>query len=635
MPDVRRVGRTVFFAAAAALLAVTAGRVAAQTPATMTLAVDASEVTRGLLHVRETIPVAPGPLSLVYPKWIPGEHGPNGPISNLATLAVSAGGAPLTWRRDPVDLYAFHVDVPAGVSSLDVSFDFLGSSVGQYSSARLASPTTMVLTWNKVLLAPYVADYRTLQVAPSIRLPGADWQFGTALTVASQQGADVTFAPVSEEMLIDSPLDAGINVRKFPLGAINGAPVELDVFGDTQAEVDANDGTIGKFRNLVAEMRALYGARHFNHYTFLLTVSDVLPGEGVEHHQSSDDGTDGEFLIDPPASLARDGDLLPHEFNHSWDGKYRRPADLATPNLQVPMQDDLLWVYEGMTQFYGELQAERSGLWTKQQWLDSLAGTYAYLDSTTGRLTRPLLDTAVSGPFLYGAGRTWESMRRSVDFYPEGELMWLEADVTIQRLSRGRRSIDDFARAFFGRTDTGPIVLTYTRDDVIAALNAVQPYDWRTFFAQRVDAIAPHPPDPFDAAGWHVVFAPEETAFAKLQGGRRRSLDARYSLGVSAQSDGTIADVIAGLPAAKAGLSVGQKIVAIDGRAAGRDMQDQLDTALKAAQHGPALHLLVVGGDVYREYAIDYHGGPRFPRLERVGGTPDLLSAIAASRRGR
>jgi predicted metalloprotease with PDZ domain len=606
---------------------------AAQSPPAMTVAVDAGEVTRGLLHVRETIPVVPGPLTLAYPKWIPGEHAPNGPIPNLASLAVAANGTPLVWRRDPIDLYTFHVDVPAGVAALDVGFDFLGSSVGHYSSARLASPTMFVLTWNKVVLAPDVPDYRTLQIAPSIHLPGTDWQFATALSVTSQQGADVRFETVSEAILIDSPLDAGVHVRKIPLGSIDGAPVQLDVFADTPAQLAADDATIAKFRNLVGEMHALYRARHFDHYDFLLTVSDVLPGEGVEHHQSSDDGTAGDFLIDP-ASLAHDGDLLPHEFNHSWDGKFRRPADLATLNLQAPMQDDLLWVYEGMTQFYGELQAERSGIWTKGQWFDSLASAYAELDSTPGRLTRPLLDTAVSGPFLYDAGRQWESIRRSVDFYPEGALMWLEADVTIRRLSHGKRSIDDFARAFFGRGDTGPEVITYTRDDVVAALNAVQPYDWRQFFAQRIDAIAPHPPDPFDAAGWHVVFEPAPNAFAKLEAMHDKVVDARYSLGlVTSMTDGTVMDVIAGSPAARAGLAPGQKLVAINDRAAEHDLQSDLDTALRAAQHGPSLRLLVVGGEVYRDVSVDYHGGPRFPHLERIAGSPDLLSVVAASRR--
>ncbi len=606
----------------------------AQTQSTpMTVAVDAREATRGILHVHETLPVTAGPLKLVYPKWIPGEHAPNGPLANLAGLTISANGTALDWRRDPVELYAFRVDVPAGVTLLDVQFDFLGAAAGQYSSARLASPTTLVLTWNKVILAPDVADYGTLQIEPSLQLPDTNWQFASALDVASQQGAQIRFKPLSEEMLVDSPLDAGLNVKRIPLGSLDAAPVELDVFADTPAQLDASPATVAKFRNLVQEMQALYHARHFNHYAFLLTVSDVLPGEGVEHHQSSDDGTDGDFLTDASA-LANDGDLLPHEFNHSWDGKYRRPADLATRNLQVPMQDSLLWVYEGMTQFYGELQAERSGLWSKEQWLDSLAATYAELDTTTGRLTRPLLDTAVSGPFLYAAGRSWEATRRSVDFYPEGNLMWLEADVIIGRLSSGRRSMDDVARRFFGRSDSGPQVVPYTRDDLIAALSAVQPYDWRAFLAQRIDAIAPHPPDPFTLAGWRVVYTPVPSAFYKLREGHAKSLDARFSLGLVAKTDGSIVDVIGGSPAARAGIGPGAKIVAVNGRALeGGDTQTALDDALRDAQRSGTVTLLTLGGNVYRTVALAYSGGPRYPHLERIGASRDLLGAIAAARR--
>jgi predicted metalloprotease with PDZ domain len=599
----------------------------------LNLDVDASEITRGILHVHETVPVAAGPLTLVYPKWIPGEHSPSGPIVDLVGLAVSANGAPVVWRRDVVDLYAFHIDVPPGVAMLDVRFDYYGLPGGHRSSDRLATPNLFVLTWNKVILTPDVADYRQVRIAPALRLPGPDWQFGTALTVAAQTGADVRFAPASEEMLIDSPVEGGLNVRKVALGTFDGAPVELAVFADTPAELAADDATLAKFRNLVLEMRALYGARHFDHYTFLLTVSDVLPGDGVEHHQSSDDGADGDFLIDP-ATLSAAGDLLPHEFNHSWNGKYRRPADLATLNLRVPMADDLLWVYEGMTQFYGQLQAERSGIWTKAQWLDELASTYAELDTTTGRLTRPLLDTAVSAPVLYDAAHAWRAARRGVDFYPEGALMWLEADVTIRRLSRGRRSLDDVARAFFGGANSGPQVVTYTRADIVAALNAVQPLDWATFFAQRVDSVAPHPPDPFEAAGWRLVYASTPSAFDKLQAGAEKTLQARYSLGLTASTDGTIADVVPGSPAARAGLSPGSKIVAIDGRSlAERDVQAQLDVALRAAQKGPGVHLLELGGDVYRDVLVDYHGGPRFPHLERIAGRPDLLSNVAASHR--
>jgi predicted metalloprotease with PDZ domain len=598
------------------------------TPPAITLHLDASRAVQGWLTVAEKIPVTAGALTLEYPKWIPGEHSPSGPIINVADVKVSAGGTAIPWTRDPVDLYAYHVDVPAGVTSIDVTFTYLAANSGNYSSARTSTPNLLSITWNKFILTPRVQDYFTQMIAPSITLPGADWKYATALETTSHSGADVAFAPVSQAMLVDSPLDAGINSHTWSLGSFNGAPVTLAAFADTPEELDVPDKTVKLFVNLVNQMRALYHYRHFNHYVFLLTMSDVMPGEGVEHHQSSDDGSDGDFLTSH-SSLVADGDLLPHEFNHSWDGKFRRPYDLATPNLQDPMIDDLLWVYEGMTQFYGNLQAERSGIWSKQEWLDNLAGDYAYLDDTPGRDWRPLVDTATAASTLYSAPRQWEAERRSVDYYSEGALMWLEADTIIRKLSDGKRSIDDFARAFFGHgKDTGPDLLTYHRADVIAALNDVQPYDWAGFFKARIDQIAPHPPNPFTAGGYKLVFTDKPSDLAKLDAGKRHGLDMRYSLGINARGDGTIVDVVKGSPAFNAGIGPGQKIVAINARAL-TDGQSQADDALTAAETSGKITLLLSGGDVYHDLTIDYKGGPRFPHLERIPGTPDVLSAIA------
>jgi predicted metalloprotease with PDZ domain len=616
--------------ACAAFVAPAAAR--AQAQPTVALAVDATDVTRGLLHVKEHVLANPGAFTLVYPKWLPGEHGPLGPIQQLASLVVTANGQRLPWVRDTLDLYSFHVTVPAGVTALDLSYDFLGGEYSPFDTARLASPTTMVLAWNKVVLSPQHAQSTEVTVQPTITLPGADWKYATALEESAHDGTTVRFNAVTVDQLVDSPLDAGLNVKTWPLGEIDGAPVTIAVFADTPEELDVKDATIGKLRNLVREMGALYGARHFRHYTFLLTVSDVLPGEGLEHHQSSDDGADGDFLVDEH-SLVGDGDLLPHEFNHSWNGKFRRPYDLYTPNLQVPMQDDLLWVYEGMTQFYGELNAERSGIWTKQQWLDALADTYATLDTTTGRATRPLVDTATNAAsFGYGAPPTFANIRRGLDYYPEGALMWLEADGIIRKATGGKRSIDDFARAFFGRTSTGPEVVTYTRDDIIAGLNAVAPYDWRAFLAAHIDAIAPHPPDPFTEDGWKVVFKPEASGYESIALGRRKALELRYSLGLVARADGSIVDVIQGSPAARAGVGPGTKILGVNGRTYGG--QKQIDAALRAAQNGgPAVRMLLSGGETYREVTFDYHDGPKYPALERIAGTPDVLSIVAKPKR--
>jgi predicted metalloprotease with PDZ domain len=601
-------------------------------PATIALsvAVDASHATQNVLHVRERIAVTPGSLTLDYPKWVPGEHQPSGPIANMASLAITAGTTRLRWVRDLVDLNAIHVDVPPGVSSLDVAFDFLGAATGRYSSARLASANILVLTWHKVLLTPRADDYRTISITPSIKLPGADWQYATALDTTAHDGASVSFAPVTMEQLVDSPLDAGTNMRRWPLGSIDGAPVDIAAFADTADELDG-DKVIPKLQNLVTQMGRLYRARHFNHYTFLLTLSDVLPTEGVEHHQSSDNGTEADFLTSADATTT-EADLLAHEFNHSWDGKFRRPFDLATTNLRVPMQDELLWVYEGMTQFYGNLQATRSGLLTQQQYRDHLAATYAALDTTTGRMTTSLYDTAAEAPILYGSPQAGRTARRGTDFYPEGEMMWLEADATIRKLSGGRKSIDDFTRAFFGRTSTGPQVVTYTRDDVIAALEAVQHYDWRGFLATRIDAVAPHPPDPFTPTGWRLVYAPKPSPWQKVVDKVRKGFTARYSLGIIGGDRGMVNDVIDGSPAQKAGLSPGDTIEAVNDRETSktRNLQDSLDTALAAAQHGgPPVRLLVLGGGMYRELTLPYDGGPRYPVLEPIPGARDLLDVIS------
>jgi predicted metalloprotease with PDZ domain len=590
--------------------------------------VDASRAVQGLLSIHETIPVSSGPLTLIYPKWIPGEHAPSGAIANVAGIRIGARGKTVAWTRDPVDLFSFHVNVPAGVTSLDVDFVYLGAKGGNYSTARLSTPNLLSLTWNKVILTPKVDDYHTQQIAASLTLPGADWKYATALDTTAQHGADVTFAPVTQAKLVDSPLDAGINGRTWDLGTFNGVPVKLAAFADTPEELAAPDKTIEKFRNLVKQMRALYRYRHFDHYTFLLTLSDVMPGEGVEHHQSSDDGTDGKFLIEN-GSLVANGDLLCHEWNHSWNGKYRRGDDLATKNLQDPMGDGLLWVYEGMTQFYGELLAERSGIWSVQQWLDSLADTYASLDTQRGRDWRPLGDTATAASVLYGSGREWSDYRRSVDYYPEGALMWLQADELIHKLSGGKRTIDDVARAFFGDgNDTGAQLKTYDRAAVIAAFNAVQPNDWAAFFKARIDEITAHPPDFLTGSGYKLVYNATPSELEKLLAGQRHGISTRYSLGFAARADGTVVDVVPGSPAYAAKVGPGDKIVAIDSRAL-TGGQEQIDEALKAAQNGAAIRLLLEGGNVYREATIQYRAGPRYPHLQRVDGTPDVLGSIA------
>lgn len=600
----------------AALLAALTG-----TAGAIDLVVDASKApTQNIVRTHEVIPVSPGRMTLYYPEWIPGEHGPVGPIQNLAELQITANGQSVAWRREPANMFAFDLDVPQGASKIDVDFTYLGATFGSYSSNRLASPNIFVIDWNQNVLYPSTGTNDATIFNPSLILPDTSWKFATALYDPKQSGNTVTWSPTPLGRLMDSPLDACTNFRKWDLWHDGGAfpgTASLNVCADTPEELGASGKTIDHFRNLVKEMIAMYGARHWHDYHFLLTVSDVMPGEGVEHHESSDDGEDGSYLIDESA-LERGGDLLSHEFNHSWDGKYRMPDGLVRENLNTPYDDSLLWVYEGMTQYYGDVMSFRDGIRDAKNWPDHIAGIYANYDNEPGRLWRPLGDTATSGPFLYGAPRGYYGERRGVDFYSEGQLMWLLADAIIREHTHNKSSLDTVARAFFGGTNTGPVTVGYNRADIIAAFDRAVPYDWAGFFHKWVDDIAPHPPNGFEPEGWRLVYTAKPSHDVKKN-------NFVYSLGI-AMRGGAVSDVHFGSPAWKAGLGFGQKIVAVNGREYSDDVLYDAVVAAKSS-HRP-IQLLVSKDELYRTIAIPYYGGPRYPHLERIPGTPDRLSDV-------
>jgi predicted metalloprotease with PDZ domain len=606
---------------AAALACAAARPAAAAEP--IVLQVDTSKApTQNVVFTHETIPVSPGRVVLYYPKWIPGQHEAAGPIANLSGLTIEANGAPVPWHREPHDMYAFDVDVPAGVTQIDVGATYLGATFGNYSNARVATPNMLVVTWHQNLLYPAGGTIQNTIFKPSIVLPGSDWQYATALTGAKRDGNTVTFDDVSLEHLVDSPLDAGTNYKRWQLWQSGDAAAYLNVFADVPSELQASDKTIEHYKQLVREMLAMYGVRHWRNYNFLLTVSDAMPGEGIEHHESSDDGDAGDYLTDA-VTLERGADLLSHEFNHSWDGKYRMPAGLYPSNLQDPYDDYLLWVYEGMTQYYGNVMSWRDGLREAKTYPDHIAAVYARYDSEPGRRWRTLGDDATSGPFIYDAPRAYGAERRGEDFYSEGELLWLKVDSIIREKTGDKESLDAFARAFFGGPEnTGPIVVTYTRADVIEGLNKIVPYDWKGFFATWVDRIAIHPPDGFTAEGWKLVFTASPSHDV-------RANNFWYSLGFNA-NDGSVSDVRQGGPAWNAGLGIATKLVAVNGRAYSAGV---LDDALKEAQktHAP-IALLVAHGDVYRTISIPYFDGPRYPHLQRIDGTPDRLMEVVKPR---
>ena len=593
------------------------------------LSVDLTDAPRNIYHSQLTIPVKPGPLTLVYPEWIPGNHRPAGPIANVTGIKMEANKQTLAWQRDPIDMYAFHVDVPAGASELKVSFDTITNDGSAGASGPAATTNVLDLNWNQVVLYPQGASSDAVQVEASVT-PPRGWKFATALPVfaVTKSGTNelIGFKPVSLTTLIDSPLIAGDHYRRIELTKPGETPMHvIDMVSESDSSLAMTVADEAAYRKLVAETGALFGARHYLEYHFLLTLSDEAGHHGVEHHQSSDNSVKERTLLEPDLRLTEAG-LLPHEFTHSWNGKYRRPAGLATRNYQDPMVGDLLWVYEGLTEYLGEVLTARSGLWTSEQYREALAETAAMLDHRTGRTWRPLEDTARSVQILRLQGPEWQSWRRGLDYYPEGGLIWLEVDTTIRQQSHGEKSLNDFCRLFYGGESGPPKVVPYTFDDVVRTLNQVTPYDWAGLLKTRVNSIDPHAPlGGIERGGWRLMYNDQPNLFIRTGEKLRKSVDASYSLGFVVREDGVLSDVIYGSPAYAAGIGPGMKLVAINGRAWSRDvLLDALRTSKDSQQ---PIDLLVENAKFFKTYPIAYHDGIRNPHLERIQG-PDVLGEI-------
>lgn len=597
-------------------------------PAPMRLDVDATDAPRNLLHAHLQIPAAAGKLTLFYPEWIPGEHMPSGPVNDVTGLRFLANGQPLDWQRDPVNMFAFHLDVPAGAGTVDVLFDFLLSAGGgAYSSGGSSTARLLDLSWNQVLLYPQTEAPLKLPVVATLKLP-AGWKYGTALPLAAASRNTLEFAPAALETLIDSPLIAGEFLYTVDLTPGETVPHFLHVVADNGADLAALPAEVARFpqlSNLVHEENALFGAHHYRDYHFLLTVSDQVAHFGLEHHESSDDRVGADYLTDADARTAS-AELLPHEMFHSWNGKYRRPAGLATPDYQQPMRDELLWVYEGLTSYYGRVLAVRSGLETPEDFRDRLASTADALDQRSGRLWRSLADTTVSAQLLYRAPGEGANRRRGVDFYAEGDLIWLEADTLIRQQSGGRKSLDDFCKEFHGGQSSAPKVVPYTYDDVVQTLNDVQPYDWDGFFQKRIYEISDRAPQGgIEGGGWRLAWTNQVPPALKAREGQRKFTDLNDSLGFSLGSDGGVGDVLPGSPADRAGMIQGQKLVAVNGHAWSAKL---VRAAIAAAvTNSASIELLTVYADDYHTYAVDYHGGEKYPVLNR-NAQPDLLAEI-------
>ena len=590
------------------------------------LTVDATQAPEKILHAQLQIPVAPGPVTLVYPKWIPGEHGPTGPITDTTGIEFFANNQRLPWRRDLVDMYAFHVTVPQGATTLEARLDLVMPAPPEgFSAGASATEQLDMLSWNQVVLYPKGQSSDDVNVRASVKLPEG-WRFGTALPIDNPSTNQISFKTVSLTTLVDSPVLAGAHFRRIPLTPDGPIQHYIDEVADGDAALDMPANTIANYKHLVAEAGALWGARHYTEYHFLLTLSDHTAHFGLEHHQSSDDRLPERSMVDDdPRWLF--ASLLPHEMTHSWNGKYRRPAGLATPNYQEPMKGDLLWVYEGMTQYWGEILTARSGLWTPQQFFDSAADTAAALDHTPGRGWRALQDTADAAQLLYGAPIEFESWRRSVDYYPEGFLIWLEADTLIRQQTNGAKSLNDFCRLFAGPPDTSPKVIPYTFEDVVNTLNRVTPYDWAKFLRDRLDSYGPGAPlGGIAQGGWKLVYDDKPSDLTKALGGVRHLVDARFSIGLLLNQEGRILDVIANSPASNAGIAPGTTLVAVNGRKFNPDViRDELRLG-KAPDS--KLELLTLDGEFYKTHALNYHDGEKYAHLIRDESKPDILSEI-------
>jgi predicted metalloprotease with PDZ domain len=624
----------VLLAALAAALGVPTPCQAQPGPAArMQLEVDATDLDHHLFRVHETLDFAqdaPASLTLHIPRWLPGTHGPFGDANGVAGLKFSAGGQPLAWQRDLVDPYAFHVPLPAGTRRVELEFQRL-TATEKDNGHLVMAPEMLDLEWDEVALYPDVPSVHQLPVGTRLKLP-AGWQWGSSLRGQQQPDGWWQFEPLSFDLLVDAPLVAGRHHKLVPLDPPGTArPVVLHLFADQASQLQFSDAQLQAHRRLVEQADRLFRSRHYRHYDFLLWQSDTLGGEGLEHHESSEDGVKPGYFKDWDKALHARG-LLPHEYTHSWNGKFRRPADLTTPDFHSPMRDTLLWVYEGQTQYWGRVLTARAGLATPEQARESLAYAAAWAEQRAGHAWRNLQDTtnqATLGP--RGESERWADWQRSYDYYDESALIWLDADTLIRERTGGKRSLDDFAATFFGVDDGALGPKTYTFDDVVAALNSVLPHDWRAFLRERLDRLGRAPLDGLARSGWQLVYDEHESDQAKAEDEERKVDDFSYSIGLKVDSEEhKLAMVSWDSPAFRAGLAPGAKLLAVNGMSY---KPERLADAIRGNRDGSQpIELLVQDGEHFRSVRIDYRGGLRYPHLKRLPNTPDRLSAIFSPR---
>ena len=595
----------------------------------MTIEVDVSNVGQKLVYVKQRIPVRSGPLRLNFPRWLPGFHGPYGDVTQIAGLEVQAAGKRIAWKRDPADPFGFIIDVPPEARAIELSFQ----SMPAPESQPYRSPWTrelLGLQWHAVVLYPSGRPASAIGVAPSVRLP-TGWGYGSALRVRGEREGWLDFERVSLETLIDSPLYAAQSYRRIELDAPGAAwPAALHLFSDQPERLQPSEAQIEAHRALVRQGTLLFGSRPWRHYDLLIATGEGLPRTALEHQQSSENVYPTDYFKDWPTAARRRDDVA-HEFVHAWNGKYRRPADLWARDFNSPSQNSLLWVYEGLTQYYGMVLATRSGLVSPELMRRDFGRSAAYLADLPGRRWRNLQDTTNDPSIASSADRPWSDWQRGWDFYYESALLiWLDADTLIRAETSGARSLDDFARTFFAGADGERSPSLYKFDDVVTAMNSVHPHDWKAFFRLRLDRTVDHVAlDGLERSGWRVAFVDKrsEMDLAALDPDKP-TLGLGYSLGVGVDKEGALSYVFWHSPAFRNGLAPQDKIVAVGMRAY---TSERLEAAVMANRDGTKpITLLIKRGDEYRTVVLDVRTGLRYPTLEKIEGRRDLLTEILA-----
>jgi predicted metalloprotease with PDZ domain len=600
--------------------------------ATLRLDVDARDLPRRLLHSRIDIPCQPGKLALWYPKWIPGTHGACGPVETVAGLRLEAeGGRVLEWRRDDTEPFRIECHVPPGVQSIVVRLDTICNAPAVQAGGYLSYGNTSVgiLNWNTCLLYPDGFPSDDIRVYSALDLPES-WHHATALETESVQARRVRFRPVSLTELVDSPVLVGQHMRTIALDAGGGPSAFFHVASEASSALQLGPDVIGLYGRVVKEAGSLFGAHHYPAYHFLVTCSDELGHLGLEHLACSLNGVRERELLEPAQRRGWVANLLPHEYVHSWCGKFRRPAEMCTASFHTPQKTRLLWVYEGLAEYLGEVLMVRSGLVSPEEYRQMLGATISTLSHREGRRWRSLEDTAVASPLLRGSSPNWNELRREQDYYFEGALLWLEVDAIVRDRSRGSCSLDHFCQKFLGARPSRAKVVPYDVPEIVQILRDLVDFDWIAFLSQRTDRpLQALPVEVVGRCGYRLRYATEPSPFLAYQ--ERGSVSALDSIGLEVDGEGRIKTIVPGMIGDRSRLAPGMRVIGVNRKTFSRQ---RLRDALADSVALKKIELLVAQGEDLRTVVLDYADGPRYLELVRDPTKPDLLAEILKPRTG-